>query len=204
MQKYYDRQNTPLKFHTVLCYGLLPLQLLSFLMAAAQSFFPILPYFSRLSGSVQVFYLILFFLTLCQFILALVTFIGFFHWRAYSWYSVMALFLFKMIEVTFGNVFARILYNAWYSYAFITFYVITQVILSVLLFGCIWRYYEKRKPLFILPVHTKTKLSPQPDQQSTSDTVWHPYFCPHCGSLLTEDGFCPKCQKKILSPQCFP
>ena len=188
MKKYYNKEETPLAFHMFFRYVSLPI---GFLVTAGSMISEIskIEYFHWLFA-VDIGYDII------LLALMLVCFIGFFGWKAYAWYGVIAYLC------------SGVLYSVIIVISYM-FYIPDQIgtavgrFLSFLIYAVLLGiYYRKRKPLFFtdtLKAITETSPDLISQESSNPDTPPQVKFCRKCGyELLPNSVFCSKCGTPIV------
>ncbi|MCE5235520.1 MAG: hypothetical protein ABFC62_03940 [Clostridiaceae bacterium] len=172
MKKHFDRKTAPLLFHRLYHYVALPL---TAIWLALQTFL----FMAASFAEPRALPVALLFLTLTG--LSAATFIGFFKWKPFSWYTALALFLFQWIYMILVAVLAH------FPPLFVAFVALISAAVAVLLF----LYYLKRKPLFI-PV-------PPPFADQNLDALDEKNkSCKFCGAWLMppDASTCPVCGAK--------
>lgn len=155
MEQYYDRKNTPLKYHTAMRYVLLPLGMLAIVATYIQDVLPYLPYLFKipeqfLPDGYWPIMAVLVFTDFCRFLLMLITFIGFLKWRSYSWYTILILYPVTLLS----SIFSTTVNHLWnedlsrLSTSSLPAIIFTALLAGGLIFYCLLIYYRKRKPLF--------------------------------------------------------
>ncbi len=150
MDQYVDKNKTPLKFHKFLWYFWLPASLiisLAFIvfMVIAQ------PVYSWLLAGCLLIILV-------KLALQFISFLGFFSWKSYAWYSILILFNFNVAMNLFAIFFSAECFPkavVWFNIGFLVSAVIAILIRN---------YYFKRKPLFLRSENQGTK-----DSESLTD-----------------------------------
>ncbi len=134
MQQYHSKAGTPLKFHNFFRYILLPLNFISTAITMYQEF-SVMTQFTWPYAVDGFFFAV-------SLILMLSCVVGFFGWKPYSWYSVMA---FLGILVVSGICNAAI-YAAYVPEELSN--SVGQLLVAILEAALIGIYYYKRRPLF--------------------------------------------------------
>lgn len=191
MEKYYQIEGTPLKFHKFFWYVSLPLGALKIL----NSLFTDVPTLSYLLGA-YIFFIILY---VADIVLRIMCFLGFSLWKPYSWYAVMGL-----LGMNFFSILLVIaLYIIYIPSELANELRSTSVSFIYSIFVSI--YYIKRKPLFIQGGAVQ-KPSTQPyivysgqTQSPGSGATQQIKYCRKCGfELLADSDFCSKCGTPIV------
>lgn len=185
MKRYYNKTETPLKFHKVyLCIIALRI-LIGISLVGIFALYDDPTDFSNL--------FIIIYNALCATVCCF-AFWGLFTETAYGWYANM-LYLFLGIAYNLYLAVWSFLYNAE---QFTTQLPARAVCLPFLFFTVI--YYTKRKPLFFpnkyaAPVPQPEAAAPAPvAEQAPSAPAVVGSFCPYCGKKLKPDySFCPNC-----------
>lgn len=134
MEQYYSKTGTPLKFHKFFWYVLLPLNFISTAITFYQEF-SVMTEFSWLYAVDGVFFTL-------ALLLMMACFIGFFGWKPYAWYSVMA-FLGLLVVSGIGTVAVYAAYDPDQLP-----FAGGQLLAAILEAALIGKYYRKRRPLF--------------------------------------------------------
>lgn len=134
MEQYYLKSQTPLKFHKFFWYVLLPLNFISTAITFYQEF-SVMTEFTWLYAVDGVFFTLALFLMMA-------CFIGFFGWKSYAWYSVMA-FLGLLVVSGIGTVAVYAAYDPDQLP-----FAAGQLLAAILEAALIGKYYRKRRPLF--------------------------------------------------------
>lgn len=203
--RYISRDETPLKFHNFFRFVALPIGIL----------YTIYNMYNEFKNVSQLDLLYTFDLLILSALIVLNTlaFIGFFKWKSYAWYCVMARTAIMIINS------AVIIYICMRYNTPAATRLIVQQVLSLAVTGLITAYYYKRKLLFFeqkqnIPQYTHpigegtTNLhSPYQNPENTTATddiqinagkLSVQQFCSNCGAALNPGHrFCPKCGAEI-------
>ena len=145
MEQYHSDAQTPLKFHKFFWYVLLPLNFFSTAVTLKQEF-SVMTEFSWL------FAVDAFFFTVALGLM-LACFVGFFGWKSYAWYSVMAL----LGTFVVSGICTVAIYAAYVPEELT--YSFGQLVVAILEAVLIGKYYIKRRPLFFSDAQTTTGVS---------------------------------------------
>ena len=204
LEQYHSRENTPLKFHTFIRYIALPLGMLL-------DFASLVKILSFYDGSNVLIFDLLF--SLSHLALLIATFVGFFSWKPYSWYTLMSAYGLAL----FYRLYAIILYV---SYDQEVGTLVGQLIGTIVWAVIIGIYYYKRKPLFVPQQEapsapSQTPYTPMQNNQPTTHVTppqapqYHTQapqyqsqakinFCRQCGAKIIEgSSFCNKCGSRL-------
>jgi hypothetical protein len=224
MPKYRLIATTPLRFHWLMRFVLLPIVLLTLfalLLGSAMNHIS--------SGETN--YHIIFLKYILPFAFYLLIFAGFFAWRQYAWVMMMISSVVIFSASTIAAIIAIRLaasrdIPAWFNDlpTVYNFYMVMAAAI-LLIIACtqvmIFFYYLNRKQLFFSPSAQEsfpppltsgpqTLLIDQPEQEASAEAAnpyGHKYFsyysplplipCPACGKQMSAgDGLCPTCQEQ--------
>lgn len=190
LKMYYDRESTPLAFHTFVRYVSLPLGFLSIIgqMISATS---------NAAGNYWLFNIdLLAYITTLA--LIVICFVGFIWWKPYAWYGMM-------VYLGFRTVYSAFVVAVYIAYAPNMVATVLGQFAAALIYGVLAGiYYLKRKPLFFeqmqLPLQDAVKdelRSSAVEKEPANDMLSLP-FCPNCGArLMRGSTFCNQCGTKI-------
>ena len=186
MKKYYSRTETPLIFHKIFWYALLPLGFFGGIYNMVKEIQQ-MPFYNWLYGVDICFYLV-------TISLALVCFIGFFKWKPYAWYCLIIRLSFTLFNYILAAVITTI-YDPD-KMAFSIGQVFGILIFTVL----IGIYYIKRRPLFFQNAQNEVG-TPYTTAQGVTAYYTAPQvkFCRKCGNSLESDSiFCSQCGTPVV------
>ena len=191
MNRYYFEKNTPLAFHKFFWYVSMPLGIVV-LTARMIKTISEMQFFSWFIAMDAVFCVVL--LTL-----EVVCFIGFFNWKPYAWYSIMAM----------------LCVNAVYQFFVIALYALylpdeigigLGSFLGFAIYAAlVGTYYSKRRPLFFQNVASGTAagaFAANPAVQAGmggAAPLPRIKYCRKCGcELVPESRFCVRCGAQVM------
>jgi len=182
MKRYSNEGETPLKFHKLFHYLIIPYTCLS-------GFLSVLDYAFYLPA-LDIGSWVDFGYTAAVVILTAIIFLGFYSFSGYAWYCLMGYLGLRAsmdlvgLVLTFLFLPEELLVNA------------IAVLIDILILLPIALYYIKRKPLFFPQKHSAAPsfepVEPPLAADQSSAAVMN--FCPNCGKALKPDyAFCPNC-----------
>ena len=176
MKKYYSRTETPLIFHKIYWYVILPL---GFLGGLGNLFRDLSEYAS--SGEILA--------SLITVSLSLACFIGFFDWKPYAWYCLIIKLSLTTVAILIVAVLQTIVDPDLIAYS------TGEILAALAIVVPIGIYYIKRRSLFIQ--NAQNPASP-PAYTASGYATYIPApqakFCRQCGfTLLPDSDFCSQC-----------
>lgn len=188
MKVYTLREETPLKFHKFIWYVWMPLSLVVAIYTAWESISEFIGYI-LLAPEITIVLLCIFScLVKVAFVLApALIFIGFFKWRAYSWYILMFLSISNVVCSPL-----LLLFTKEYEGLASMLGKISGILIDIFII----LYYWKRRKLFNINLFVKRSVAGETTQKRNNDYM----FCHHCGNKLPQNSvFCNKCGTRVFS-----
>ena len=195
IMKYNSQLNTPLKFHKFFWYFLLPVRLIFTLQQTIETF----------SGefSFNWVYAIALSLYIITLSLVLACFIGFFTWKSYAWYSVIAYLSVSVLT----NIYTVILCAYVLPDELGT--AIAELMGALTFAVIVGIYYKKRKPLFFSALYQSSADASGSQKDSNDNTskegacaLAQVSYCRKCGvKLLENSDFCSRCGTPLIKEE---
>lgn len=179
MKRYYSIGGTPLSFHSFIRYFSLPLSVIYI----AADLVECLTNYTRFNwfDTYYIGYDVIFI------ILGVIIFIGFFRWKAYAWYCMMAILALNPLYLIGSSIICSVYQPSGLTK--VLELLATRVIFSVL----VGIYYIKRKPLFVLMPNSEADIISGEESLPLSIK-----YCRNCGAQLKmpDSRFCGECGAK--------
>ena len=173
MKRYYNEAETPLRFHKILHYAVIPYICIMNVLTLFD--------YAMYSGSFTLGMYLELGLIIANVVLLATVFLGFYSFSNYAWYALMGYLVLRLS----AELLVAVLSVGTFLENIIYYIIEFSLMLLVFL------YYFKRKPLFF-PNKYSPPIPPQKDAAAAPESTG--CFCTACGKQLKADYvFCPNC-----------